>query len=475
MERSVCRQDPIGSETDDESKTDFIAVGPHHTAIGLTAASWHNDAIGFKWASGHHASGRGTGTGEMINANRTVELQRHEDFGFNPLLPHETRPITLVGQRTRTGLKREVTERCPPVPGVYGILDRTGTLIYVGKSKSLRHRLLSYFQSSSRPEKSGRIIESARAVQWETQPSEFAALLREQHLIRKFRPRWNVQGIPERQRPIYLCLGRQPAVYFFISSKPPNDLIACEGPFYGAARMNRAVDVLNQFFKLRDCSQRTPFYFTDQLSLFDVERRPGCLRYETGTCMGPCAAACSRAAYDAQVNAAQSFLDGFNDEPLVALRDAMEIASANLQYELAGRRLLDSKSLEYLYKKLTYLAEVRRGYSFIYPVRGYDHCHLWYLIRAGEVADVIPAPGCEETFGAMRQRIEDWSAQTRNPFDRGHGRHGHTLNLVASWFRNNRQELDTTFPPHQAAQRLGLEPAGGDQQPAKRKRTKRAG
>jgi excinuclease ABC subunit C len=191
--------------------------------------------------------------------------------------------------------------------------------------------------------------------------------------------------------------------------------------------------------------------------------------------MGPCAAACSRAAYDVQVNAAQSFLDGFNDEPLVALRDSMEIASANLQYELAAKRLVDYKSLEYLYKKLTYLAEVRRGYSFIYPVRGYDHCHLWYLIRAGEVADVMPAPVCEETFGAVRERIEDWSAQTGNPFDRGHGRHGHTLNLVASWFRNNRQELDTTFPPHQAAERLGLEPASNDQQPVKRKRTKRAG
>jgi excinuclease ABC subunit C len=411
----------------------------------------------------------------MINANWAAELQRHEGFGSNPLLPHETRPITLVSQKTRSGLKREVTERCPPVPGVYGILDRSGALIYVGKSKSLRHRLLSYFQSSSRPEKSGRIIESARGVQWETQPSEFAALLREQHLIRKFRPRWNVQGIPERQRPIYLCLGRQPAVYFFTSSKPPKDLIACEGPFYGAARMNRAVDALNQFFKLRDCSQRTPFYFTDQLSLFDVERRPGCLRYETGTCMGPCAAACSRTAYDIQVNAAQSFLDGFNDEPLIALRDSMEIASSNRQYELAAKRLVDYKSLEYLYKKLTYLAEVRRGYSFIYPVRGYDHCHLWYLIRAGEVADVIPAPACEETFGAVRERIEDWSAQTGNPFDRGHGRHGHTLNLVASWFRNNRQELDTTFPPHKAAERLGLEPQCSSHEPVKRKRTKRAG
>jgi excinuclease ABC subunit C len=375
---------------------------------------------------------------------------RHEGFGADPLLPHLPRPLVRVGQRTRAALKREVAQLCPPVPGVYGILDRSGELTYVGKSKSLRHRLLSYFQSSSRVEKSGRIIEAARGVQWETQPSEFAALLREQHLIRRFRPRWNVQGIPDRQRPIYLCLGRAPAMYFFTSSKPPKDLLALEGPFYGAARVNRAVDALNHFFKLRDCSQKTPFYFADQLSLFEVQRRPACLRYETGTCLGACAAACSRAAYDAQVNAAQSFLDGFNDEPLVALRDSMEAAAANLQYELAARRLLDHQALDYLYRKLTYLAEVRRSYSFVYPVPGYDHCHTWYLIRAGEVAEAIAAPVCSQTYAAAKDRVRQWAAETSGSFDRGHGRYSHTLNLVASWFRNRRVELARTFAPERA-------------------------
>lgn len=386
-----------------------------------------------------------------MEASDTTRLGVDTNFGHDPLLPHEPRPLVRVSQKTRASLQREVAERCPPVPGVYGILDRGGTLIYVGKSKSLRQRLLGYFASSSRQEKSGRIIEAARAVQWETQPSEFAALLREQHLIRRFRPRWNVQGIPERQRPLYLCLGRQPAPYFFITAKPPADFIACEGPFYGMARMTRAVDSLNQFFKLRDCSQKTPFYFADQLTLFQVERRPGCLRYETGTCLGPCAGGSTRNAYDAQVNAAESFLDGFNDEPVVALRESMEAASANLQYELAARRLADSRAVDYLYRKLTYLAEVRRNYSFIYPVRGFDHCHTWYLIRAGEVADMIPAPTCVRTFAAVRERVELWTAQTKNPFDRGHGQHAHTLNLVASWFRNRRQELARTFSPDRAS------------------------
>ncbi len=371
----------------------------------------------------------------------------NDGFGHNPLCPHPTRPLHRVGHRTRGQLQRLVSENCPAVPGVYGMLDRSGDLIYVGKSKSLRHRVMSYFTSGNRQEKSGRIVESARAVQWESQPSEFAALLREQQLIRKFRPRWNVQGMPNRQRPVYLCLGRPPAVYFFAATTPPKDLVSCEGPFYGASRMKHAVDSLNQFFKLRDCSQKTPFYFADQLSLFEQDHRPGCLRYETGSCLGPCARACTRAAYDDQVLAAQSFLDAFNDEPITTMRESMETASANQQYELAARRLKDWTSLDYLYRKLVYLAEVRRAYSFIYPVRGFDNCDTWYLIRAGEVTESLVAPQCTKSFAVVRDRLQSWNAQLQNSFDHGTGRYSHTLNLVASWFRKNHDELTKTFVP----------------------------
>ncbi len=387
------------------------------------------------------------------------ELSPHDGFGSNPLLPHDSRPLTTVGAKTRPALQREVTQCCPAVPGVYGIIDRNRELIYVGKSKSLRHRLLSYFQSSSRQEKSGRIIESARAVQWETQPSEFAALLREQQLIRRFRPRWNVQGIPERQRPVYLCLGRQPAPYFFASSKPPADLVACEGPFYGVKRMNRAVDVLNHFFQLRDCSQRTPFYFADQLSLFDTDRRAGCLRYDTGTCLAPCAAACSRAAYDTQVRAAGQFLDGASDQPLVMLKQSMETASANQQYELAARRLLDYQALQYLHNKLTYLADVRRRYTFIYEVRAFDHSHQWYLIRSGEVADVMPRPIDWATLASAQDRLQQWQVLAENSVERGQSHFGYTLNVVAAWFRNQRQELAQTFAVGDARSRINAHSA----------------
>ncbi len=384
-----------------------------------------------------------------------VEKTRGElDFGPDPLSPHAPRPLTRVGQRTRVALRRDVVQTCPTVPGVYGMLDRSGTLMYVGKSKSLRHRLLSYFATSNRQEKSGSIIQSTRAIQWETQPSEFAALLREQQLIRRFRPRWNVQGMPDRQRPVYLCLGRPPANYFFTASLPPKGVHGFAGPFYGASRMNQAVDRLNHFFKLRDCSQRTPFHFADQLSLFPIDHRAGCLRHETGTCLGPCIGATSRREYDSQVNAAQSFLDGFNDEPLVAATEAMQSASQNRQYELAARRLSDSKALEYLYRKLSYLAEVRRRYRFVYSVRGFDHCHTWYLIHAGEVTDAIIAPRCQQSLGQAKKHLRQWDLQTRGSMETSTGRHSHTLNLVASWFRKNRDELHHTFAAKEAARRF---------------------
>lgn len=328
------------------------------------------------------------------------------------------------------------------------MLDRKGQLIYVGKSKSLRSRVLSYYAASNADEKGGRIIENARAIQWETQPSEFAALLREQQLIRAFSPRWNVQGVPKRQRPVYLCLGRRPA-YFFMASKPPEKCRGVEGPFFGAKRMRQAVESLNKVFKLRDCSEKQVFQFAEQMQLFDLEQRPGCLRLEVGTCVGPCAAACTKSEYDQQVNAAESFLDGFNKEPLTVVRDQMQTAIENRQYELAGRAHETLKSLEYVGRKLSALATARRKYTFIYAVPGFDGCGSWYLIHSGEVADVVAAPRNASELADLKPKLKEWADVTRDALGRGHGAYPYTLQLVASWFRRNPKQMDQTFSASQ--------------------------
>ena len=385
---------------------------------------------------------------DALSTNRT-----EFGFGVDPFNPRTHRPIEVVGALKKRDLRQQIVETCPRVPGVYGMLDRRGELIYVGKSKSLRSRLLSYFGESSENEKAGRIIEAARAIQWETQPSEFAALLREQQLIRQFTPRWNVQGVPKRQRPVYLCLGRGAVPTFYLSAKVPTDYVAIQGPFFGTGRMKVAVDALNNVFRLRDCSQNQTFEFSDQLSLFELDHRAGCLRYELGTCSGPCAAACTRVDYEGQVEAAKIFLEGDTDEPLTTLQERLDVASSNRQYELAARIHRTLKSLRYVYRKLTMLAEARQSYSFVYAVAGYDGCHNWYLLHGGELVAVASTPVGREEYQAMRPLINNWRAILEGAPDRVRGPFPYTLGLVASWFRKNKKELDRTFAPEQSGRK----------------------
>src|ERR1700731_1903084 len=117
-------------------------------------------------------------------------------------------PLEAIHGHRPSRLREKVRKRCPRKPGVYGMVDATGELIYVGKAKCLRSRLLSYFRPNSRDPKAGRILGQTRTLVWEPAPNEFAALLRELELIRRWRPRCNVQGQPTRYRRTYVCVGR---------------------------------------------------------------------------------------------------------------------------------------------------------------------------------------------------------------------------------------------------------------------------
>src|SRR5260370_35839357 len=114
--------------------------------------------------------------------------------GFQPA--RRTPPLCHVRGRRPSRLRAGVRAQCPRRPGVYGMLGERGELIYVGKAKCLRARLLSYFRRGSRDPKAGRILEHTQALVWELAASEFAALLRELELIQRWQPRFNVQGQP---------------------------------------------------------------------------------------------------------------------------------------------------------------------------------------------------------------------------------------------------------------------------------------
>jgi len=335
-------------------------------------------------------------------------------------------------------LKALVQQYVPYSPGVYGILDPLNRLIYVGKSKALRARLLSYFLPGATDEKAGQILKHARAIVWESQPSEFAALLREQSLIKTWQPTLNVVGMPNRSQPAYLNLGRGPAESFYVTRQWDTRASICRGPFYGSTKLFRAAEVLNRHFLLRDCSAKTPMLFSDQLSLFDLPERAGCLRSELGTCLAPCLSDSLKSDYLEQENLARAWMRGetagIEHELILHMQKAIE----RTQFERASRLQEDAAILKWLHGKLRQLQKASCNPPSVYWVETtggarFPKNGILYLMRAGGVEFAIAYRG---KGNAMRDSLESWLTADRQ-VDLKYLRTHESLGLVATWFQKN--------------------------------------
>jgi excinuclease ABC subunit C len=343
-------------------------------------------------------------------------------------------------------LRAKVRKDCPRLPGVYGVVNVNGELVYVGKAKSLRARLLSYFRPRSRDPKAGCILRQARALVWEVLPSEFAALLRELELIRCWQPRLNVQSQPRRRRRCYVCLGRQPAPYVFLANRPAARPTACFGPVPACRTVRDAVRYLNDLFRLRDCPRAQVMVYADQHEMFPSPRTAGCIRHELGACLGPCAAFCSRRQYADQVRAARAFLDGTETSLLPAIERDMTAAATVLAFERAAGLRDKLGVLRWLRERLDRLRQIRSQHTFIYPVPGHDGNELWYVIHQGQVKVAIPAPRCPEDERTALRTIEKMCKDKRCgpgpiPLEEIDG-----VLLVAAWFRRRPEERGRTAP-----------------------------
>jgi excinuclease ABC subunit C len=329
------------------------------------------------------------------------------------------------------------------------MLNAVGELIYVGKAKNLRARLLSYFRPRSRDPKAGRIVHQARMLVWEPASSEFAALLRELELIRRWQPRFNVQGQPTRRRRFYVCLGRRPAQYIHLAVRPAGRTVACYGPVPASRRAREAVRHLNDLFRLRDCAQSQEMVFADQGELFPVVRAAGCIRYEIGTCLGPCAAACSQRDYAEQVRVARAFLEGCDCRVLDMIERQMADASQRLDFERAAALRDKLEVVRWLADRLAFMRRARTKHSFVYPVAGQDGANVWFLICRGQVRAAIPAPHDNAGKVAAALLIDSvygrGGSSRQPPSEEIDG-----ILLAASWFRRHPEERRRTISPSQA-------------------------
>ena len=340
-------------------------------------------------------------------------------------------------------------------PGIYRMMSEDGEVLYVGKSKQVRTRLLSYFRCAYPGEKGGRILRAAHSIDWEYTPSEFGALLRELRLIKQFRPRYNVAMKRDGRHYAFIKVTRGTAPKLLVvRGGGTDDNSVYYGPFYGAQRISEAVRELNDALGLRDCSLDRSMVFSDQQEIFSLlPRTPGCIRHEIRRCLGPCIGACSENEYMERVRLARAFLEGANDGPMEQLRREMEASSERLEFERAATLRDKLHRLETLREQFGKLRFAVETLSFVYTVPGYEGDDRVYMIRRGQVRAEEPAPRTTRDRSRVRTLVDD----IFRPVERVTGsippHEIDELLMLSSWFRRFPQELERTQPATEWAAR----------------------
>jgi excinuclease ABC subunit C len=365
----------------------------------------------------------------------------------------------------------DVRARAENRPGVYRMLTEAGEVVYVGKSKRVRTRLLSYFRCSFPEEKGARILREADRIEWEYTPSEFAALLQELRLIKQLRPRFNVAMKRDGRNFCFLKLTRGPAPKFLVVRGPSqDDASVYYGPFQGAQRVGEAVRELNDALGLRDCAHDQAIHFADQPELFSIfPRTPGCIRFEVRKCLGPCVGGCTAGEYAERVKQARGFLDGANDGPIETLRGEMERASERLEFERAASLRDKLHRLESLKEQFLRLRFAVETLSFVYPVPGHDGSRRLYFIRRGRVRGEMELPRTAAEQARVAELIDEIFSPVERETSQIPTHEIDELLLLSSWFRRFPTELKRTRAPSpglpSALRRLGRTAARSGRDP----------
>ena len=366
------------------------------------------------------------------------------------LLSGKVLPRRPTSPDALAALRAQVQADAAPRPGVYRMLAEDGAVLYVGKSKRLRTRLLGYFRCEGR-EKGARILRETHRIEWEYTPSEFAALLHELRLIKRLRPPFNVVNKRDLSHYAFLRLttGRAPklTVHRGVRGRTSGDGLYY-GPFLGPELVTEAVRELSDALGLRDCADDVPMVYSDQAELIPLGlRTPGCLRYEIKKCLGPCVAGCSARDYDERVALARAFLEGAGDGPIDRFRSEMEKHSQAQAYERAALYRDKLRRLERLREQFGRMRFALESLSFVYPVPGFDGDDRVYLVRRGTIRAERPAPrGTPDRFDL--QRMIDEVFQPGEPHTGPVRLHEiDEILLLSSWFRRFPEEMGRTWTP----------------------------
>ncbi len=247
-------------------------------------------------------------------------------------------------------------------------------MLYVGKARSLRSRVAAYTQPTRLDNRLLRMVSATRTMEFAVTDSEAEALLLENNLIKRFRPRFNVLLRDDKSFP-YIVIRRDtewPQLAKHRGTREPaNEYF---GPFASATAVNRTLYALQRAFPLRSCSD----------GVFATRTRP-CLQYQIKRCTAPCVGRIDEAEYGTIVEEVRDFLGGRNREVQQALLQRMELASSNLEFERAAVLRDRIRALAHIqsHQSIT-LPSIDEADIFAAHAEGGQVCVQVFFLRAGQ-------------------------------------------------------------------------------------------
>lgn len=255
--------------------------------------------------------------------------------------------------------------RLPTAPGVYIFRDQSGEVLYVGKAKSLRPRVRSYFRNDpSHSIKTQELVRRVDSLDTIVVGSEAEALILEANLIKEHHPRFNIQLKDDKKYPYIKVTTKEAFPRVFVTRNARNDGNRYFGPFTSVGPLRQALEVVKRLYSVRSCRYDLPR---------EAPERP-CLDYHIDRCLAPCVGLQSQDSYGEMIREILRILEGETEALRIEVEDRMKAASLDLRFEEAARLRDVGRGLE------TIAREQR-----VHKVQGQDRDVL-AIARDGEVA-----------------------------------------------------------------------------------------
>ncbi len=289
-------------------------------------------------------------------------------------------------------MDRLPSREIPDAPGAYFFRDRHGRVIYVGKAKSLRKRVLSYFGRELQIRTSA-MVESAQDVDWIVAASEVEAIMVEYSLIKAHRPRFNIRLRDDKTYP-YLAITRSdqwPRAQVMRGRKRKGTTYF--GPYAHTYAIRKTLDLVLRNFPVRTCSD----------SLFRRQHLQGrpCLLFHIEKCSGPCVGEVTPDDYQQAVEGLSAFLQGDVDQVVEETTARMHRASDALEYEVAARHRDRLADLEKALARQEMVTDRREDFDLIARHGDELETTIWVLfVRLGRVVGQM---------GSVVDRVEELS------------------------------------------------------------------